>query len=740
MARKNRQTHHTVSRRLIVAVLTVTLLVTVAVPCVALSNSPIGKEQWQDSMLSSENASEGKQSIVPMSSDGPIALQVEVLSNTAEYTGQPVYPELRFTKYVPKTNPDEGGDSGTTENGENTGDGGASENQGIAKAEASTGEEVKLTRGDFDDDGNLISGDYGFYILDGSEIEASENGYDWFVDLETPGAYNAAYQFVNEDGEAVPFLEGHFTIKPKAVAFTAANLTHGTDGETACKAVVTAEGLVEGKDFTVRYAKQKEDGTYDEVETTTEGLAYNTYKIIITLNDPNYRLGSINGKPEEFMVIGKQFCKLTFNYNNNDIPGFEGQESVVYQVEKGSQVGADRVPPDPKVPPSMKWIGWFKKTVNGEWQLTVNDTVEIDTEYYAKWGDSDNASLSELQLSKGAVALPFVDNTYETEKPFSSLEKEYYLRVDKDTSEITVSATTVEPKSRIQIVINNQRIDPIESQSGSWTVPLNQATTSSMENFLQVIVTAPDGVSKTPYTVRILRLREPTFTLGCGNSPYGRIMTEVIDKEGAKADFDVNRVYDGIRYNTLAWADYKDYDGDRDETAVFIGQRTTMKDAPLSVISSQGKAVNLNDVTRTITLKTYSGGLLTAEAVRTAKEITISGKASEQIQMPSSTVVPGVYDMVYSYIDPVEGRVTAVRKCVVTGRVGDVDLNTVINPSIDAGEIEKNIFYLNQSPSLYRFRVVDVQIDQNDVINLADSAMLERVTAMDLPVFYPEIR
>lgn len=303
----------------------------------------------------------------------------------------------------------------------------------------------------------------------------------------------------------------------------------------------------------------------------------------------------------------------------------------------------------------------------------------------------------------------------------------------------------------------------VDPARGQWTVPdIPLASVAQVDidhspfTTIDITVTAPDGQNQTTYTFYVERLDEAKAELGYGNTPFGQIdkSTSALwndnsedtfhNKEALKAYFrDSSNTLDlsniealgGIRfsgeYTTAAW---RGANLDLDSNAVVTYQDMPFVDPGVSFVDSEGRfvrfglgedvpATHTTCVTRTLKLQIAKDKLtpdLYGETADTqperiqnvwyvggtavwnpnqAAQVLQNGDGSDVVDLTGLKVLPGVYDMVYTFTDPVNGDrnedgqmvnhvTTITRKLVVLPIPGDVDMDGAVTHA-DARVLEK---------------------------------------------------
>lgn len=206
-------------------------------------------------------------------------------------------------------------------------------------------------------------------------------------------------------------------------------------------------------------------------------------------------------------------------------------------------------------------------------------------------------------------------------------------------------------------------------------------------------------------------------------------------------------VYKGTYPN--CWGDRaSDPDYDLDDTAVFAYLDTAFLDPGVSFTDSEGNLVPFGSsapaeyqtcVTRTIRLRQADALTVDMYSANSGEDCWYAGSntlsdaaaaiplqnadGSDQVDLRGLKVVPGIYEMVYTFTDPVSGAVeTATRSLILLPTPGDVDMDGAVTAA-DAAELKKNQTDWQQSTDavvkLARGRVFDAnyngRLDDGDV-------------------------
>lgn len=465
------------------------------------------------------------------------------------------------------------------------------------------------------------------------------------------------------------------------------------------------------------------------------------------------------------MTVSKQQWKVTFYYNNEE--ALEPQVPTTLYVADDTQLmqkpdpehpGTPYFPQQVNVPVNKKFDAWYQD-MDGDLQYSTGDIelyqpqIMADMNIVANWLNSDDATLKSLSVTdRNGVVLPLCGGNYQTPKEFDKETLEYFVRVPAATDRIVLNLDTTEQGSELSIDNNGKVLENARKQ----TIFLN-STVEEAPNTITIGTTAPDGTSSMKYKVHIQRLAVPAITLNYGNSPYGMIMNDatVTDKAVAKDSFDKTLIYNGVvpgmYYTASAWTSevYDGYNGDKDDYAVFAYQREGFRDPGFTAVDSLGRNIDPEKVTRTMKVITISTGVPNFKEPGTTRQVMTNDTSARHhfsAELGSWIVRPGVYELTYTFTDEfTKQQVTNVRKVIFIGYVGDVNLDGQVSTptaiTADTTALEQNLYALNNTDSLYRYRVVDAWQDDNDVININDAGMIEMRGAgtEGFPKYYQEL-
>lgn len=396
---------------------------------------------------------------------------------------------------------------------------------------------------------------------------------------------------------------------------------------------------------------------------------------------------------------------------------------------------------------------------------------------------------------------------------FDSTIKEYHVvlpyEADKVKAEVTLKNAQIEVDGEIKDVavsvsynpgVPNIALTKLIGTDKTYISELIQTSEPPLSGTIIVTVTLPEGgeqgqdLSKV-YRVHVKRLINKGDMAGFvyGNSPYGLIMRDdsisESDKDVYKQQFIADdyrfikanlpnkklpakaEAVSGLWYNPRAWnkpgsdefveggANY-----DLDDYAVFAYSRDYFILPGVKYLKqSDGTPItNPQDVTRTLKLKVLPGSTLDfSQAVE--REIMLP-----QIQDFSSvhydqtcrdllifTLLPGIYEIVYSYPDYDGTTAKVSRPFIVLADRGDVNISAqaVSAPGVGLDYMDKQdiltrftrMLYFNDKGTgypygnLYRYRICDINNDGN--VNDADAYAIDYINVpfVDITRFYPQL-
>lgn len=347
---------------------------------------------------------------------------------------------------------------------------------------------------------------------------------------------------------------------------------------------------------------------------------------------------------------------------------------------------------------------------------------------------------------------------------FDSEKTEYYLSVPNETEKLKLNITSSDAptvKANGTSVNANSGSNQIYVTDEFVLAELNKDTANGgEEDGFNNTVTVESG-GKT-YKIHIRRLLKPKIELNYGNSPYGLIQQDDTtfptqqDKDDAKQAFEdshtTNKTYGSgmvpvggqtkLKYNTQAWSSYQEfetdengnpvaYNGDKDETAMFIFQRRNFRDVGFTAYDAMGDAVDADQVTRHVEVKSMKNGVPNYDDTLDAS-VSVSIDSNDiddkvlYTDIKNINVRPDVYRMTYSFTDSyTQTTITVERKLIVVSRHGDALINNdnTVNNS-DASTIITNVGKINSSNSLYRYRIADALVNNDNTVNNSDASTI----------------
>lgn len=520
----------------------------------------------------------------------------------------------------------------------------------------------------------------------------------------------------------------------------------------------TETPLVKDVDYRVQYYRYRngalESSPVNQVDADGEYEVSVSMMSTTEAHPINYQLG-VQTPAKAIMVVKEKEYAATFYYNNRDAE--QPQEPFAVYKKAGEMLTSEEAPA-PNVPPNMKFGGWYldqdgdHKFSKGDLDFNQLLMGETDIGIVANWVFSDDATLRSLTLTgPDGNPLPLCASNYTSARPFDPAVEQYYVRVGTDVSSVHLS---VEPAMSGAAVQLGKGTRPSTEQDFDLAPAVDGSA-----NELTIRLTAPDGLTKKTYTVAVQRLVIPSITLSYGNSPYGMIMASTgsaEDQEAAKREFDETLIYDGVRegmrYGEEAWSSeaYRNYNktgqsynGDRDETAIFVYQKQAFRDPGFTAINSLGLQVDPGLVSRTMKVTSIPAGVADFKKPGTEMPVIVRNSDAQYrfTELDAVVVRPGVYEMTYSFQDGLTGEtVSAIRRVVYVAQVGDVYLDGVVDDK-DVSAVEQNLYLLNTTDSLYRYRVADACADDNGVININDAGKIERrvLDPDSFPKYYREL-
>lgn len=306
---------------------------------------------------------------------------------------------------------------------------------------------------------------------------------------------------------------------------------------------------------------------------------------------------------------------------------------------------------------------------------------------------------------------------------------------------------------------------------------VSDAADAAADPFTTVTIrlSAPNGEEGTTYHFYIERLMTPRASLNFGNTPAGMISRDTtgywgtdqskVDEMKAAAieNFRTTRYfgrltgengrplipgdvyyrgnYDIVTWQGLRWNGMNNYDVDSDPTAVVAYQDRAFSDPGVSFVDSEGRTVRFGDgaqgdyqtcVKRTIELSVPAGDApltsngaeekrwytLNADgepvlSTKEASQVLHNADGSDVVDLRGLKVLPGVYTIKYTFLDPVlKEELSISRPLVVLPIPGDVDMDGAVTIA-DAQLIDDNReVWEGDATQLYRLlhhRVMNVK-------------------------------
>lgn len=341
---------------------------------------------------------------------------------------------------------------------------------------------------------------------------------------------------------------------------------------------------------------------------------------------------------------------------------------------------------------------------------------------------------------------------------FKAETQTYYVSVSNEVDKLSLDITSSEKPT---VTVNDKDVSVTYSGDKKYsTAEFDIAELNSKDDDYNNV--AYVSVGNTKYTIYIRRLLKPKIVLNYGNSPYGEIMNAdniaPEDKQAAKDEFNVGNKFtskycptecnSSIVYVPYAWNTDKDsktipvssdINMDRNDYAIFIYNKEEFVDPGFTAYDSVGNQVPYKDVTRQMTLKVMSGlGAANAKDSAVTEDdsiINVPGEISQYrfTKLSDKLIRPDIYDLNYSFTDPVTGeKETFTRKVVLLWELGDADFSAVFNGG-DATEMNKIVKGISKpldgitgvTTCLYYYRILD--IDRSKVFNGGDATETNKV-------------
>ena len=359
-------------------------------------------------------------------------------------------------------------------------------------------------------------------------------------------------------------------------------------------------------------------------------------------------------------------------------------------------------------------------------------------------------------------ALSLYDTDYTTSVTFDDAEhpirSDYYTRVSKDTDYVEF---TVTPKNKTTVLTAPTAGTGItilgpDTATGAYTVKVDLTKSGATPNDITITTKAGNDTNAPTldYNFHIQKLVEAKIVLNYGNSPYGEIMKDasITDKDTAKANFDSTQKLTSLTtlpFYDEAWSSYLTYNeglaynGDKDDTSIFVYQRQAFKDPGFKLYDAIGNEITDSDVISSVslslTMTSFAGGVVKYTSADTPVDVNATGSGNNYVfnDFKNYNIRPDVYKLTYEFTDPISNeKVKATRFVIAISRLGDakIDANNIIN-NLDASAVKTNSSAILLANSLYAFRVADAKTDANKIINNLDASAIKTVS-MSLPLFY----
>ncbi len=421
-------------------------------------------------------------------------------------------------------------------------------------------------------------------------------------------------------------------------------------------------------------------------------------------------------------------------------------------------------------------IGSGEQGINpyASWEATVTDPMDQtnlknlfrfggDISLFGSGGEVENIVVSKTDLKDGETAedYPLSSTEQLTLDGFRAENLEYYVSVPNATEKIKLSITATDLPSveangtAINTTLKSDKLYETEA------ITLNEIDKTVAANGYNNTITV--AVGDVTYTIYLRRLLEPRIELNPGNSPYGEIEKDdtIEDKAAAKDEFDLSMKLPSLTSLTFyneAWKSYTEfidgvdengnpvklpYNGDKDESSIFVYQRKAFKDPGFKLYDSLGDEVTdnnvINSVNLSLTMTSFKGGVATYDNADSPVDIVANGTGNNYIftEFINANIRPDVYRLNYEFIDMLSGStITATRYVIAISRLGDarIDANDIINNN-DSADVKSKSGLLNAGNSIYMFKIADARCDANLIINNNDAADIKS-KSMSLPLFY----
>lgn len=477
-------------------------------------------------------------------------------------------------------------------------------------------------------------------------------------------------------------------------------------------------------------------------------------------------LSKETGLPSE---IGKYVTKIKISNENYVLGTVESTSGVNVLTYPTTEDGLNTYPVYPEDEGN-------KPGENIVFEIKANDPsiASVIAKYTSEEG--------EVTLADTANGTQFKQNDYEADQVFDTAETpavtDYYARVtDTEANEVTFTFTLTNPDTTTLTANVNGTPAEVTEQDGVYTITATLDPAKAGKDGPNVVtVTTKAGTEDDDptitYTFNLQQFVEAKINLGFGNSPYGLIenMANVegapwnAEKiEAAKAAFNTGNKFTDeylpeggnvkIKYIPYAWNEDvfsttvetdPSINLDRNPYALFVYQGEAFADAGFTAVDSLGNPVSEDDVTMQMTVKKMSINNVDAMKDDSISEVIISNEMDGDNgfeDMATMYIRPDVYDLTYSFTDPVTNEtVEETRKVVMLWKQGDTNLSTIMNPSDSSytTQIIKNLVtplngVTGMARGLYYYRIVD--IDMSSVVNPSDASTVTQTIKGLIPEY-----
>jgi hypothetical protein len=332
-----------------------------------------------------------------------------------------------------------------------------------------------------------------------------------------------------------------------------------------------------------------------------------------------------------------------------------------------------------------------------------------------------------------------------------------YISLKFDDTESTVKYYKTEKAEGSDTAADKEYESTVKDGAYTVYIPLDTTSGNKATNTVKMTVKSPDGTVNT-YTFNILRFADARVQLAYGNSPYGRIMQDsslkgATDEETAAnqkaakeamahkneagaitywyksaSNPDKEILYLGDQYDTDEYCYFKLI---RMDVLNTTEAQKALVDPGFTAYNSYNEEVPYDKVTREITVKTFTSYCYLTEEEASASganavtsvKYTKTGTESFDEFVLATKIVPGVYEMKYTFEDFDGTEITKTRNIAVVYPRGDVDLTGEANNN-DVSNLRLGVngktplsswdFYKMRMPNVN----VDKDVDNNDITDL----------------------